>query len=321
MLTGRLLVAGAILTTALSAAAQTYPAKPVRLILPFPAGGPTDFLGRLLGQKLAEQLGQPVVPENRPGAAGNVGAEFAAKQPPDGYTIVLAANTLAISRSLYRKLGYDVERDLVPISLVAQIPNVFLVHPSVPAKNLKDLVAVARANPGKLTFGSGGLGTGQHLAVEILKSDFKVNMLHVPYKGSGQALTGMIGGHIDLMVIGVSAAVAQIQSAKVRALAVLSAERLPVIPDVPTAKESGFPTYVVTSWYGILAPAGTPREIVGRLNAELEKILKSQDARERLQTAGLDPLTSSPERFGEHIKSEIARYAKVIREGNLVVEQ
>jgi len=320
MLTGRLLVAGAILTTALSAAAQTYPAKPVRLILPFPAGGPTDFLGRLLGQKLAEQLGQPVVPENRPGAAGNVGAEFAAKQPPDGYTIVLAANTLAISRSLYRKLGYDVERDLAPVSLVAQIPNVFLVHPSVPAKNLKDLVAVARANPGKLTFGSGGLGTGQHLAVEILKSDFKVNMLHVPYKGSGQALTGMIGGHIDLMVIGVSAAVAQIQSAKVRALAVLSADRLPVIPDVPTAKESGFPTYVVTSWYGILAPAGTPREVVGRLNAELEKILKSQDARERLQTAGLDPLTSSPERFGEHIKSEIARYAKVIREGNLVVE-
>lgn len=320
MMTGRLLVAGAVLTTALSAAGQTYPAKPVRLVLPFPAGGPTDFLGRLLGQKLAEQLGQPVIPENRPGAAGNVGAEFAAKQPPDGYTIVLAANTLAISRSLYRKLGYDVERDLVPVSLVAQIPNVFLVHPSVPARNLKDLVAVARANPGKLTFGSGGIGTGQHLAVEILKSDFKVNMLHVPYKGSGQALTGMIGGHIDLMVIGVSAAVAQIQSAKVRALAVLSAERLPVIPDVPTAKESGFPTYVVTSWYGILAPAGTSRDVVGRLNAELEKILKSPDARERLQAAGLDPITSSPERFGEHIKSEIARYAKVIREGNLVVE-
>jgi tripartite-type tricarboxylate transporter receptor subunit TctC len=300
---------------------QAYPSKPVRLILPFPAGGPTDLLGRLLGQKLSEQLGQPVVPENRPGAAGNVGAEFASKQQPDGYAIVLGSNALAISRSLYRKLNYDVTRDLAPISLVAQIPNVFLVHPSVPAKSLKELVAVARANPGKLTFGSGGLGTGQHLAVEILKSNTKLNMLHVPYKGSGQALTGMIGGHIDLMVIGVPPAVPQIQSGKVRALAVLSAGRLAVVPGVPTAKESGFPGYEVTSWYGILTPAGTPREIVARLNAEFGKIIKMQDTRERMEAAGLDPITSTPERFAGHIKSEIARYAKVINEANLVIEQ
>lgn len=301
--------------------AQPYPAKPLRFVLPFPAGGPTDILGRLLGQKLSEHLGQPVVPENRPGAGGNVGAEFAAKQPPDGYTIVLGSPALAISPNLYRKLNYDPSRDFAPISLVAQVPNVLIVHPSVPAKNLKELAAAARSKPGKITFGSGGLGTGQHLAGEIFKSIARVNMLHVPYKGSGLAMVGMIGGHLDMLVIGAPPTLPQIQAGKVRALAALSAQRLAVLPGVPTAAESGFPDFVVTSWYGILAPAGTSREVVTRLNAELGKILAAPDSRERMAAAGFDPLTSTPERFTEFIRTETARYAKVIKSANLQIEQ
>ncbi len=304
-----------------AAMAQPYPTKPVRLILPFPAGGPTDILGRLLGQKLSEQIGQPVVPENRPGAGGNVGTEFAAKQPADGYAVVLASPALAISPNLYRKLNYDPLRDFAAISLVAQVPNVLIVHPAVPAKNLKELAAVARANPGKITFGSGGLGTGQHLAGEIFKSLARVNLLHVPYKGSGLAMVGMIGGHLDMLVIGAPPTLPQIQSGKVRALAALSTERLGILPHLPTAGESGFPDFVVTSWYGILAPAGTSRDIVMRLNAELGKILATPDTRERMAAAGLTPLTSTPERFAEFIKTEMARYAKVIKESNLQIEQ
>lgn len=301
--------------------AQSYPAKPVRLILPFPTGGPTDLLGRLLGQKLSENFGQPVVPENRPGAGGNVGAEFASKQPPDGYSIVLASNALAISPSLYKKLNYDLLRDFAPVTLVAQVPNVFIVHPAVPAKNLKELVAVARANPGKITFGSGGLGTGQHLAAEIFKMTAKINILHVPYKGSGLAMVGMIGGHLDMLVIGAPPALPQIQAGKVRALAALTAERLPFLPKVPTAIESGFPELVVMSWYGILVPAGAPRDVVARLNGELGKIVNAPDTRERMETAGFGPLHSTPERFSEHIRSEMARYAKVIKSANLQIEQ
>jgi len=315
-----LFILGCVLA-ANAALAQSYPARPVRLILPFPTGGPTDLLGRLLGQKLSEAVGQPVVPENRPGAGGNVGTEFAAKQPPDGYTIVLASPALAISPNLYRKLNYDPVRDFAPISLVAQVPNVLLVHPSVPAKNLKELAAVARANPGKITFGSGGLGTGQHLAGEIFKSVARVNMLHVPYKGSGLAMIGMIGGHLDMLVIGAPPALPQIQAGKVRALAALTAERLTYLPKVPTAIESGFPELVVTSWYGILVPAGAPRDVVARLNGELGKIVAAPDTRERMESAGFGPLHSTPERFSEHIRNEMARYAKVIKSAGIQIEQ
>jgi tripartite-type tricarboxylate transporter receptor subunit TctC len=302
------------------ALAQAYPAKLVHWILPFPPGGPTDILGRLLGQKLSEQLGQPVVPENRPGAAGNIGAEYAAKQPPDGYTIVQVSSAFTISPSLYQKLNYDPVRDFAPISLVAQFPNVLIVHPSVPARSLKELAALAKASPGKMTFGSGGLGTGQHLAGEMFNSLARVNMLHVPYKGSGLAMLGLMGGHIDILVIGVPPVLPQIQSGKVRALAVLSAARLPVLPNVPTADEAGFPGYEVTNWHGILAPVGTPRDIVARLNAELGKAIKAPEVRERMAAAGLDPLTSTPEQFADFIKTEIARWAKVIKDANIKIE-
>jgi tripartite-type tricarboxylate transporter receptor subunit TctC len=300
--------------------AQTYPSKPVRFILPFPPGGPTDILGRIIGQKYASQFGQPVVPENRPGAGGNVGTEYGSKQPPDGYTIVLASPSLSISPTLYKKLGYDPVKDFAPITMVGQIPNVLLVHPSVPAKNLMELVQLAKAHPGKLNFGSGGLGTTNHLGSEMLKGLTGINMVHVPYKGSNEAMVGMMGGHVDMVVIGVPPALQHIKAGRVRPLAVLAHERLPYLPDVPTSKEAGIANYEVITSYGILAPAGTPRDIVNRLNAEWIKIVAMADTREKLQAAGYEPTSSTPEQYGEFIKSEIVRWAKVIKDANIKIE-
>ena len=302
------------------AAAQSYPSKPVRFILPFPPGGPTDILGRIIGQRLAVQLNQPVVPENRPGAGGNVGTEFAAKQPADGYAIVLASPSLSISPGLYKKLGYDPVKDFAPITLVAQIPNVLLVHPSVPAKTLKEFVQLAKAHPGKLNFGSGGLGTSNHLGSEMLKGLTGINMVHVPYKGSNEAMIGMIGGHVDMVVIGVPPTLPHIKAGRVRPLAVLAAERLPYLPDVPTSKEAGVANYEVITSYGILAPAGTPREVINRLNAEWLKIAVMAETKERMSGAGYEPMTSTPEQYGEFIKTEMVRWAKVIKDANVKIE-
>lgn len=310
----------AIVILAPPSVAQTYPAKPVRFILPFPPGGPTDILGRIIGQKLAAQLGQPVVPENRPGAGGNVGTEFAAKQPADGYAIVLASPSLSISPGLYKKLGYDPVKDFSPIGLVAQIPNVLLVHPSVPVKTLKDFVQLAKSNPGKLNFGSGGLGTSNHLGSEMLKGLTGINMVHVPYKGSNEAMISMIGGHVDMVVIGVPPTIPHIKAGRVRPLAVLAAERLPYLPDVPTSREGGIANYEVITSYGILAPAGTPREIINRLNAEWIKIAALADTKERMSGAGYEPMTSTPEQYGDFIKTEMVRWAKVIKDANVKIE-
>ena len=300
--------------------AQNYPTKPVRFILPFPAGGPTDILGRIIGQKLAVQLGQPVVPENRPGAGGNVGTEYGAKQPADGYTIVLASPSLSISPSLYKKLGYDPVRDFATISMVAQIPNVLLVHPSVPAKTLMDLVKLAKANPGKLNFGSGGLGTSNHLGSELFKSLAGLNIVHIPYKGSNEAMVGMMGGHVDMVVIGVPPTLPHIKAGRVRPLAVLAAQRMPYLPDVPTSREAGIPNYEVTTWYDLIVPVGTPRDIVARLNAEWIKLAEMPDTRERMQAAGFEPMSSTPEQAAEFVKAEVVRWAKVIKDANLKTE-
>ena len=306
--------------TAAPVAAQTYPSKPIRFILPFPPGGPTDILGRIIGQKYAVQLGQPVVPENRPGAGGNVGTEYGSKQAPDGYSLVLASPSLSISPTLYKKLGYDPVKDFAPVTTVGQIPNVLLVHPSVPAKTLKELVQLAKAHPGKLNFGSGGLGTVNHLGSEMFKSLNGVSMVHVPYKGSNEAMVGMMGGHVDMVVIGVPSALPHIRAGRVRALAALTHERLPYLPDVPTSKEAGIANYEVITSYGMLVPAGTPRDIVNRLNAEWIKIAAMADTRERLQAAGYEPSTSTPEQYGDFIKAEIVRWAKVIRDAKLNIE-
>jgi tripartite-type tricarboxylate transporter receptor subunit TctC len=302
------------------AQAQTYPTKAVRLILPFPPGGPTDLLGRSVGQKLSEQIGQPVVAENRGGAGGNLGLELAAKSPPDGYTIVLSSPLIAISPSLYKKLNYDPLKDLAPISLVAHIQNIMLVHPSVPAKTLKEFIQLTRRNPGKLNYASGGTGTTTHLASELLQSLEKIKLVHVPYKGTGVALTALAGGETDMLVMAVPAAAPMIQAGKVRPLAVLSNQRSNVVPNVPTAKEAGVNNFEVPIWYGILAPDATPREIITRLNTELVKALNSPDLRARLTAAGIEPVSTTPEQFASFIRSETVRYANVIKTAGIKPE-
>ena len=296
--------------------AQAFPTKPIRLILPFPPGGPSDILGRALSQKLSEQLGQQVIADNRPGAGGNLGLELTAKAPPDGYTVVLSSPLIALSPSLYSKLNYE-QKDLAPISLVAQIQNVVLVHPSVPAKNLKELAQIARASPGKLNYGSGGVGTTTHLAPELFMSMTKTKMVHVPYKGSGQALIGLIGGQVDVLVMAVPAAEAQVKAGKARALAIVSEKRATPLPNVPTAKESGFDNFVVDIWYGILTASGTPQPIINRLNTEINKALASPDMKERLLAAGIQPLGNTPEQFASFIRNETQRFAKVIKEAGI----
>jgi tripartite-type tricarboxylate transporter receptor subunit TctC len=303
-----------------SALAQTYPAKPIRLILPFPPGGPSDILGRALAQKLTEQVGQTVLTDNRAGAGGNLGLELTAKAPPDGYTLVLSSPLISLSPSLYSKLNYDPQKDLAPVSLVALIQNVMLVHPSVPAKNLKDLVQIARASPGKLNYGSGGVGTTTHLAPELFMSMTKTKMVHVPYKGSGLALLGLISGQVDVLVMAVPAAAAQVEAGKARALAIVSEKRATPLPNVPTAKEAGFENFVVDIWYGILAPAATPPNIIGRLNTEINKALASPDLKDKLVAAGIQPTGGTPEQFGTFIRSETVRFAKVIKDAGIQPE-
>ena len=250
--------------------AQAFPSKTVRLILPFPPGGPTDLLGRSIAQKLSEQTGQQVLPDNRPGAGGNLGIELASKAPPDGHTIVLTSSVFALAPALYSRLNYQ-QKDLAPVSLVAEIRNVLLVHPAVPARSVKELVALARKNPGMLNYGSGGVGTTTHLTPELMMSITQTRMTHVPYKGSGLALIGLVGGHIDVLIMAVPAAAEQVKAGKARALLVYSTERHPVLPDVPSARDAGVENYIVRLWYGILAPAATPPNLVGRLNAEIVK--------------------------------------------------
>lgn len=300
--------------------AQPYPNKPIRLILPFQPGGTTDIIGRIIGAKFAERFGQPVVPENRPGAGSNLGIDLAAKARPDGYTLVLTSPALTVSPGLYKKLSYDPVKDLAPISMVVEGHYVLVMRPTLPIKNLRELVEYARANPGKLNYGSGGIGTAPHLAGELFKSLARINIVHVPYKGANLAMIGMMGGEVDMVVIGITNAVPQIQAGKVRGLAVLGSSRVPSLPDVPTAKEAGVDHFEVTSWYGLLAPAGTPRETISRLNAEWVRIAAEADTKEKMQNAGFETISTTPEQFSEFIRQDIQRWGKVIREANLSIE-
>ena len=315
-----LLILLALLAGAPAEAQDAYPAKPVKLILPFPPGGPTDILGRLIAENLSARLGQPVITENRGGAGGNVGAEAAARSAPDGHTIVLVAPSLAISPSLYKKLNYDPLHDFAPISLVASVPNVMVTHPSVPANNLAEFIALAKSRPGGMNFGSGGSGTSNHLAGELFNLVAGVKLVHVPYKGVNLAMNGVLAGEVHLVFIGIPVPAPHIKAGRLRALAVLAKERSPILPDVPTAAEAGLPDFDVTTWYGILAPAGTPRPIITRLNAELTKIMRSPEMKERLATLATDPLNSTPEEFGAYLKSEMAKWGDVIRKAGLKAE-
>lgn len=301
-------------------AAQSYPSKPVRMILPFAAGGSTDMTGRALAQKLTEQMGQPVVAENRPGAGGNLGLELGTKAAPDGYTITFTAPQIAVSPALYAKLNYDPIRDFAPISLVAAIQNVLLVHNSVPAKSLKELIQLARSNPGKLNFSSNGAGSTNHLASELLKSKFKLDMVHIPYKGSALQVVALLGGQVDMGVMAVTTAMPMVQSNRLRALAVLADRRVSVLPGVPTSKEAGVDDYVVPFWAGLLAPAATPREIINYLNAEIHKALVAPDLKKRLAASGVETLINTPEQFANFIKSEMARYAAVVKSAGIKPE-
>lgn len=299
--------------------AQSYPNKPIRLLLPYAAGGSADVLGRLIGQKLAERLGQPVVPENRAGAAGNISYEILAMARPDGYTIGLCSGVLTTSPSLYKKLNYDPIKDFTPISLLAQMPLVLVIRPSLPATNLKELVDYARANPGKLNYASSGIGTPPQLATELLKSLAKINVVNVAYKGAGQMMTALMGNEVDLVVLGSGAAMPGIQAGKVKALAVLrnSNVRLPSLPDVPTAKEAGIENLDVASWFGMLVPAETPRDIVSRLNSEWTKLAAMPETAKMMDKSGYVAASNTPEQFSEFIKTEIVRWSKVIKDANI----
>jgi len=306
--------------TAGGVCAQNYPARTIRLILPFPPGGPSDLLGRPLAQRLGEQMGVQVVVDNRPGAGGNIGLELAAKAPPDGYTLVQGASAMAISPALYPRLNYDPQKDLAPISLAAVVHNVLLVHPSVPARSLKELIQLARSRPGKLNYGSGGVGVTSHLAPELLQSLTGIKMVHVPFKGVGLAVIGLVSGEVDVLVMGAPAAAGHAEAGKVRPLAVLSDTRAPALPKVPTAREAGIENFAVDLWYGVLAPAGTPSGIVNRLNGEIHKALGAPDIRQKLSAAGIEPKLSTPEQFASFIRSETVRYAKVIRDAGIKLE-
>ena len=300
--------------------AQSYPSKPIRLILPFPPGAPSDMVGRVVGQRLSEQLGQNVVPDNRPGAGGNMAMGAVAKAVPDGYTLMVSSPTIALSPSLYNTLPYDPVKDFAPVARLATIENVMLVHPSVPAKTLKEFIALARARPGKLNYGSGGPGTTNHLANELLKYLEKIDMVHVPYKGATVATVALIGAEVDEVIVSVASVLPLIQAGKVRPIAVLSEQRVATLPDVPTSKEAGYPKFQMSIWYALFAPAGTPREIVMRLYREVAKGMENREARERMAAAGIDPWLGTPEQLGALVKSEIARFATIVQAAKLPKE-
>jgi tripartite-type tricarboxylate transporter receptor subunit TctC len=299
------------------ASAQAYPSKPIRLILPFPPSGGTDTLGRGIAQALSAQIGQQVVADNRPGAGGNLGLELASKAPPDGYTMVLSSPLIAISPMIYAKLNYDAEKDLAPVTQIAFTRKVLVVHPSVPARSVKELIALARARPGELNYASSGNGANFHLIAELFKSAAHVNIVHVPYKGTILALGALVAGEVDMVVGSMTGVVPLAQAGRVRALAVLSETRATAMAGLPTAAEAGFPQVTDDTWYGMFVPAGTPRDIVDRLNVELRRTLASPELVRRLDCVGVETRTSTPEELGRFVKSETARFGKVIRSAGI----
>ena len=297
-----------------AATAQSYPAKAIRFVVPFPPGGPADILSRTIGQHLGTSWNQQVVIDNRAGAGGNIGAEIVAKSPPDGYTIFMGyVGTHAINASLYRELPFDPFKDFEPVGLVAMVTIVLVVHPSVPVKSVKELIALAKARPGQLNFGSPGNGTPQHLAGELFNTMANVKMIHVPYKGAVPALNDLLGGRLSMIFSSMPPALPHVQTGKLRALGVTSAARSPAAPDVPTIAQSGLPGYEVINWYGVLVPAKTSPEIVGKLNAEINRIMNLPDVRERLAAQGAEIYTSTPSEFAAHIRKETEKWAKVVK--------
>jgi tripartite-type tricarboxylate transporter receptor subunit TctC len=296
------------------ARAQPYPSKPIRLVVPYPPGGPLDTVARLTAQKVSEATQQPVIVDNKPGAGGNIGADLVAKSPADGYTILLGAvATHAINPALYASMPYDAVRDFIPVTQLASTPNVLIVHPSIPAANVREFITYAKANPGKLNFGSGSTGSAGHLAGELFKAMAGLDMTHVPYKGAAPAMQDLVGGQIQLMFDNLASALGQVRAGKVKGLAVTTAKRTPLAPDLPTIAESGLAGFDISTWFGIFVPAGTPREAVERLHAEFTRALAAPDVREKILTLGAEPVGNRPEEFAAYIRREAAKYARVIK--------
>lgn len=318
----RLLASTLLVCLPLVAAAQAgdFPNKPIRIVVPFPPGGATDAAARLVAVKMSEHWGQPVVVDNRAGAGGNVGSDLVAKSAPDGYTLVMGVTgSHAINTSLYSKMPYDPVSDFVAISQVAVVPNVLVVHPSVPARNLAELVALAKKEPGKLDYASLGNGTAAHLGMEMLKADAGIDITHVPYKGSAPAVGDLLAGQVQMMVDGLPSALPHVKAGKLRAIALTSLHRAPALPDLPTIAET-YPGFYADAWSGLFAPKGTPQPVVDKLSAEVQRILKLPDVREKLAALGAEPVGSTQAEFTAHVKREIDKWAKVVKASGAKVD-
>jgi len=293
--------------------AQTYPTKPLRFIIPFPPGGGTDTMGRIMAPKLSEALGQQVMIDNRGGAGATIGTEIAAKSPPDGYTLLLMTVTNAVGMSLYPNLKYDLVRDFAPVTRVATTPHIVVVHPSVPARTIKELIALAKARPGALVYSSSGSGSVSHLGGEYFGYLTGTKLLHVPYKGGGPSVAALLSGEVSAAFATMPSVIAYVKSGRVRALAITTAQRSPSLPDLGTVIEAGIPNFYVGSWYGLSLPAGTPKDIIARLHAETVKLLAAADVKQRLDATGFEPITSTPEQYGEFVRVEVERWAEVVK--------
>jgi tripartite-type tricarboxylate transporter receptor subunit TctC len=301
--------------------ADAYPSKPIRLIVPFSPGGPADVLARVVGDKIGASMGKPVVVDNRAGAGGNIGMALGAKAAPDGYTLVLApAGNLTVNPSLYRNVPYEVAKDFAPVTVVAAVPNILVVHPSIPAKNLTEFIAYAKSHPGQLNFSSPGAGSGAHLAGELFKSVVGAEMVHVPFNGIAPAVTAVLAGDVQLMFAGAPAVLQHVRAGKLHALGVASLKRIAGAPDLPTLSESGLAGFDVTSWYSIVAPAGTPPEIVARLQSEIDKALREPDVREKLAGMGAEPIANTPAEFAAMIKTETAKWSEIVKSAKITIE-
>jgi tripartite-type tricarboxylate transporter receptor subunit TctC len=302
-----------ILIFSVTATAQQFPAKSVKIIVPFPAGGTVDFFARVISAKLSDALGQSVLVENRAGAGGNIAAEAVAKAAPDGYTLLMGSEIIAINTSLYAKIGYDPVKDLAPITLVGTVPNILIVHPSLPVNSVNELIALAKKTPGKISFASTGQGTSTHLSSELFKLMANVDMLHVPYKGGPPAIADLISGQVNMMFINMPTGIPHVRSGKAKIIAVSSLKRVSQLPDVPTVDQAGVKGFETAAWSGLYAPAGTPVDIINRLNAEVVKILKQPSVREQLVAQGAEPVGDSPEEFSRFTQAEIGKWAKIIK--------
>jgi len=315
------LLAATVLAAACGAQAQSYPNKPVRLVCPFPPGGAVDIASRAVAHELTQILGQPVTVDNRPGAGGNIGADIVAKSAPDGYTLLMTTSgIMAINPALYSKLPFDTVKDFAPVSMVVSLNNVLVVNPSLPAKSVKDVIALAKAQPGKLTYASSGNGTSIHLSGELFKSMTGVDMLHIPYKGSSPAVTDLLAGQVNMMFDNIPSSLPHIKAGKLRALAVTGSKRSQLLPDLPTIAEAGVPGYDSYVWFGVVAPAGTPPAIISRLNAALTKAATTASFHDRLSSQGYDVLSSTPEQMAANIRSEISKWSKIVKDAGARVD-